>query len=84
MLSLLAVTLTVFNATKHLPTRNNLPAWAEGTNPWAQYLLLGMACVSLFACLIVFWAYRKGGHGRAEKAAVYYTGFSIALSLIHI
>ncbi|CAI7580339.1 unnamed protein product [Penicillium bialowiezense] len=78
VLSLLAVTLTVFNATKNLPTRNSLPAWAEGTNPWAQYLLLGMACVSLFACLIVFWAYRKGGHRRAEKAAVYYTGFSIA------
>ncbi|KAJ6073904.1 uncharacterized protein N7446_001681 [Penicillium canescens] len=78
VLSLLAVTLTVFNATKSLPTRNNLPAWAAGTNPWAQYLLLGMACVSLVACLIVFWAYRKGGHKRAEKAAVYYTSFSIA------
>jgi hypothetical protein len=37
-----------------------------------------MACVSLFACLIVFWAYRKGGHRRAEKAAIYYTSFSIA------
>ncbi|KAJ5943143.1 hypothetical protein N7516_003311 [Penicillium verrucosum] len=84
VLSLLAVTLTVFNATKHLPTRNNLPAWAEGTNPWAQYLLLSMACVSLFACLIVFWAYRKGGHGRAEKAAVYYTGFSIAFFAVNL
>ncbi|KAJ5120574.1 uncharacterized protein N7515_009962 [Penicillium bovifimosum] len=85
VLCLIAVTLTVFNATKHLPTRNSLPAWAPGTNPWAQYLLLGMACVSLVACLIVFWAYRKGGHGRAEKAAVYYTSFSIvffALNLI--
>ncbi|CAI7594190.1 unnamed protein product [Penicillium glandicola] len=84
VLSLLAVTLTVFNATKHLPTRNSLPAWAEGTNPWAQYLLLGMACVSLVACLIVFWAYRKGGHGRAEKAAVYYTGFSIAFFAVNL
>ncbi|KAJ5269261.1 hypothetical protein N7505_005019 [Penicillium chrysogenum] len=77
VLSLIAVTLTVFNATRHLPTRNNLPAWAGGTNPWAQYLLLSMACVSLVACLFVFWAYRKGGHGRAEKAAVYYTSFSL-------
>lgn len=85
VLSLLAVTLTIFNATKSIPTRNNLPAWAAGTNPWAQYLLLSMACVSLVACLIVFWAYRKGGHGHAEKAAVYYTAFSIvffALNLI--
>ncbi|KAJ5498782.1 hypothetical protein N7453_007833 [Penicillium expansum] len=84
VLSLLAVTLTVFNTTKHLPTRNSLPAWAEGTNPWAQYLLLGMACVSLFACLIVFWAYRKGGHGRAEKTAIYYTSFSIAFFAVNL
>ncbi|EKV05432.1 DNA-directed RNA polymerase II subunit RPB1 [Penicillium digitatum] len=84
VLSLLAVTLSVFNATKHLPARNSLPAWAEGTNPWAQYLLLGMACVSLIACLIVLWAYRKGGHGRAEKVAVYYTGFSIAFFAVNL
>lgn len=77
VLSLLAVTLTVFNATRNIPTRNNLPAWAEGTNPWAQYLLLSMACVSLFACVLVFWAYWKGGHKGAEKKAVYYTTFSI-------
>lgn len=77
MLSILAVTLTVFNATKSLPLRSSVPAWAEGTNPWAQYLLLAMACVSLFACLIVFWAYWKGGHRRAEKTAIYYTAFSI-------
>lgn len=77
VLSLLAVTLTVFNATKVLPTRNSLPAWAEGTNPWAQYMLLGMSCVSLFACVLVFWGYWKGGHRRAEKTAIYYTVFSI-------
>lgn len=40
-------------------------------------MLLAMACVSLFACLIVFWAYWKGGHKRAEKTAIYYTVFSI-------
>lgn len=71
------MTLTVFRATKSIPTRSSLPPWAEGTNPWAQYMLLGMACVSLFACLIVFWAYWKGGHKRAEKTAIYYTVFSI-------
>ncbi|KAF3398187.1 hypothetical protein F1880_005675 [Penicillium rolfsii] len=77
VLSLLATTLTIFRATKNLPSRNNLPAWAEGTNPWAQYLLLGLACFSLFACLIVFWGYWKGGHRRAEKVTVYYSTFSI-------
>ncbi|KAJ5975287.1 hypothetical protein N7481_008994 [Penicillium waksmanii] len=84
ILALLAVTLTVFRATKAIPTRNSLPAWAEGTNPWAQYMLLGMACVSLFACLIVFWAYWKGGHKRAEKTAIYYTVFSIFFFLFSL
>jgi hypothetical protein len=77
VLALLATTLTIFRATKNLPSRNGLPAWAEGSNPWAQYLLLGLACFSLFACLIVFWGYWKGGHRRAEKVTVYYTTFSI-------
>lgn len=36
-----------------------------------------MACLSLFACLIVFWGYWKGGYKRAEKVAVYYTVFSV-------
>ncbi|KAJ5825793.1 hypothetical protein N7474_002931 [Penicillium riverlandense] len=49
VLSLLAVTLSIFNATKTIEARNSLPAWAEGTNPWAQYMLLGMACLSLTA-----------------------------------
>lgn len=77
VLALLGTTLTIFNATKTIPARNSLPAWAEGTNPWAQYLLLGMSCLSLFACVLVFWGYWKGGHRRAEKTAIYYTTFSI-------
>ncbi|CAL5868613.1 uncharacterized protein PFLUO_LOCUS2840 [Penicillium psychrofluorescens] len=77
VLSLLAVTLSIFNTTKTIEARNSLPAWAEGTNPWAQYMLLGMSCISLFACIIVFWGYYKGGHRRAQKTAVYYTTFTI-------
>lgn len=77
MLSLLATTLTIFHTTKSLPTRNSKPAWAPGTNPWPQYLLLALSCVSLFACLLVFWGYWKGGHKRAEKVAVYYSIFSV-------
>jgi hypothetical protein len=77
VLAILTTTLTIFHASKHLPPRNNLPPWAQGTNPWPQYLLLTLACVSLFACLVVFWAYWKGGHKRAEKIAVYYTIFSV-------
>lgn len=77
VLSLLATTLTIFHTTKHLPTRNSKPAWAPDTKPWPQYLLLSLACVSLFACLIVFWGYWKGGHKRAEKVAIYYSIFSV-------
>ncbi|EAW11804.1 uncharacterized protein ACLA_005600 [Aspergillus clavatus NRRL 1] len=77
VLTILATTLMIFRATKTLPPRNNLPPWAQGTNPWPQYLLLSLACVSLFSCLIVFWAYWKGGHKRAEKVAVYYTIYSV-------
>jgi hypothetical protein len=44
-----------------------------------------VACLSLAACLFVFWGYYKGGHKRAEKVAVYYSVFSVcsfAFSLI--
>lgn len=84
-MTILATTLTIFHATKSLPARSGFPAWANGTNPWTQYLLLAVSVVSLVACLMVFWAYWKGGHKRAEKVAVYYTTFSVcffAFSLI--
>lgn len=84
VLAILAVTLTIFNATKDLPTRSSIPAWEPGTNPWAQYMLLSMACVSLIACLFVFWAYFKSGHRRAEKAAAYFTAFSIGFFLFSL
>lgn len=77
VLGMLSTSLTIFETTKSLPPRNNLPAWATGTNPWAQYLLLSLACFSLFTCLVVFYGYWKGGHRRAEKVAVYYSVFAV-------
>ncbi|KAL1968481.1 hypothetical protein VTN77DRAFT_1691 [Rasamsonia byssochlamydoides] len=77
VLSLISTTFSIFNATKSLPPRNNLPPWAIGTNPWPQILLLVLSCVSLFTCLIVFWGYWRGGHRRAEKVGVYYSVFSV-------
>lgn len=74
---MLAATFTIFNATKALPPRNNLPAWAANQKTWPQILLLVIACISLVACIAIFYAYWKGGHRRAEKAAVYYTAFSV-------
>lgn len=77
VLAILGTTLSIFNATKSLPSRNNLPAWAEGTNPWAQWVLLGVSCVSLLCCLLVFYGYFKGGHKLAQKYAFYYSILSV-------
>lgn len=77
VLSMLATTFSIFNATKHLPSRNSLPAWASGTNPWPQMVLLVISCISLVFATAIFWGYWRGGHKRAEKAAVYYTVFAV-------
>jgi hypothetical protein len=77
VLSLLATTFTIFNATKSLPPRNNLPAWSAHSKPWPQILLLVIAIISLVFSVGIFYAYWRGGHKRAEKAAVYYTMFAV-------
>ncbi|KKY28085.1 hypothetical protein UCRPC4_g00665 [Phaeomoniella chlamydospora] len=77
VLAMLSTTLTIFNATKSLPTRSSLPAWASGTNPWAQILVLVVACISLAFAILIFYGYWRGGHKRAEKVAVYYTVFAV-------
>lgn len=78
VLSMLSMTFSIFNATKALPTRNSLPAWADGTKTWPQKVVLAVSCVSLALCILVFWNYWRGGHKRAEKVAVYYTLFAVA------
>ena len=77
VLSMLSTTFQIFNATKHIPPRNNLPPWASTTNPWPQIILLVISCISLAFSLVIFWAYWRGGHNRASKTAVYYTVFAI-------
>jgi len=84
VLALVATTLHVFMATKHLPTKNNLPPWATGTQTWPQYVVLATACISLAFCLMVFWSYYRGGHRRAEKTAVYYTIFAVGFFIFSI
>jgi len=78
VLAMVSSTFAIFNATKALPPRNNLPAWAAGTKTWPQIVVLSTSSVSLALCLVVFWNYRRG-HKRAEKIAVYYTLFAVAL-----
>lgn len=84
ILALLSTTLSIFNATKHLPARNSLPAWAVGTKVWPQYVVLGIACVSMAFCILIFWGYFRGGHRRAEKVAVYYTLFAMGFFIFSI
>ncbi|KUJ22326.1 uncharacterized protein LY89DRAFT_680458 [Mollisia scopiformis] len=77
VLSMVSVTFSIFESTKALPARNNLPAWAVGTKTWPQKVILATSCVSLALCLCIFWNYWRGGHRRAEKVAVYYTLFAV-------
>ncbi|KAG8525409.1 uncharacterized protein KY384_009053 [Bacidia gigantensis] len=78
VLSMLSATFTIFNASRALPNRGKFPPWAPKQQIWPQVTMLVIAAVSLFMALGVFYAYWKGGHRRAEKAAIYYTFFSIA------
>ncbi|KAL5406077.1 hypothetical protein PMIN06_006576 [Paraphaeosphaeria minitans] len=84
VLSMIATTFSIFNATKHLPPRNGLPPWAENQKIWPQVLLLCIACISLFFSIIVIIAYTRGGHHRAEKVAAYYTVFAVGFFIFSI
>ena len=77
VLAMLSTTFSIFNATKALPPRNDLPAWAIGTSIWPQITLLVISCISLVFASFIFYAYWRGGHKRAEKTAVYYTVFAV-------
>lgn len=84
VLAMLSATFHIFETTRHLPARNNLPPWAVGTKTWPQYVCLAVSCVSLALCLAVFYAYWRGGHKRAEKTGVYYTLFAIGFFIFNI
>lgn len=77
ILAMISSSFAIFNITKTLPNQSKMPSWAKDTNTWPQKLVLSMACVSLLACIIVFLAYCRGGHRRAEKVGTYYTMFAI-------
>lgn len=81
---MVATAFAIFNATKHLPKRNNLPAWADNTKVWPQILLLSIAVISLVMSVIVILAYWKGGHHKAEKVAAYYTVFAVGFFVFSI
>jgi hypothetical protein len=84
VLSMLSATFSIFNATKTLPTRNGLPPWAQGGPIWPQVTLISIASISLLFSVLIFVAYFRHGHKRAEKVAVYYTSFAIAFFVFSI
>lgn len=81
---MLAAVFMIFNATRALPSRNGLPAWAPNSKTWPQITLLVIACISLAMCIIIFYGYWRGGHRRAEKVAVYYTTFAVGFFIFSI
>ncbi|UKZ77153.1 hypothetical protein TrVFT333_004872 [Trichoderma virens FT-333] len=84
ILAMLSSSFAIFNATKSLPQQSKMPSWANGTNPWAQKLVLAMACLSLAISVLVFVAYCRGGHRRAEKVGTYYTIFAIGWFIVSL
>ncbi|KAL8703946.1 MAG: hypothetical protein Q9201_002896 [Fulgogasparrea decipioides] len=84
VLSMLSATFTIFNASKHLPPRGKSTPWAHHQQTWPQITLLCIACVSLAMSIGILYAYWRGGHRRAEKAAIYYTVFAIGFFIFSI
>ncbi|KAL8942387.1 MAG: hypothetical protein Q9216_001707 [Gyalolechia sp. 2 TL-2023] len=84
VLAMISATFTIFNATKALPPRGKSPPWAQNQKTWPQITMLCIACVSLAMAVGILYAYWKGGHRRAEKAAVYYTVFAIGFFVFSI
>ncbi|KAL8836548.1 MAG: hypothetical protein Q9170_002868 [Blastenia crenularia] len=84
VLSMLSATFTIFNASKNLPSRGKSSPWAANQTTWPQITLLCIACVSLAMSVGILYAYWRGGHRRAEKAAVYYTVFAIGFFVFSI
>ncbi|EEH44867.2 uncharacterized protein PADG_01156 [Paracoccidioides brasiliensis Pb18] len=82
ILSLVATSFVIFNATKNLAQKNSFNAWAPNTPLWPQILILSIASISLLFCIGVFYGYFRGGHKRAEKVAVYYTVFSVMFFIV--
>ena len=81
VLGMLSTSLTIFQATKDLSSRSNLPPWAVGQSTWPQIVLLVVSSISLTICVCVFYSYWRGGHRKAKKTAGYYATFSIGIFL---
>lgn len=84
ILAMISSSLAIFNATRSLPALNGLPAWANTSQTWPQYVVLSCASVSLLITIIIFIGYCRGGHKRAEKVGVYYTLFAVGWFILNM
>jgi len=69
VLALVASTFQIFNATRHLLPRNNLPPWSQTTPTWPQITILVISSMSLMLSLYIMYGYWSGGHSKAERIA---------------
>ncbi|KAH6690447.1 hypothetical protein F5X68DRAFT_229764 [Plectosphaerella plurivora] len=84
IISMLSASFAIFNATRSLPAQSNMPSWSQNTMLWPQILVIVVASISILGCMIVFCAYFRGGHKRAEKVATYYTMFAIGWFIVSL
>jgi len=73
VLSLLASTFQIVNATRHLAPRNGFTPWSVIGPRWPQITLLVISSISLLLSLSIMYGYWKGGHAKAQKAAFHAT-----------
>lgn len=86
---MLSATFTIFNTTKsigavNISGKSKATPWAPQQKIWPQVTLLTIACISLAMSMGIIYAYWRGGHRRAEKAAVYYTVFAVGFFVFSI
>lgn len=84
IVSMLSASFAIFNATRSLPAQSNMPAWSQNTMLWPQILVIVVASISILGCMMVFCAYFRGGHKRAERIATYYTMFAIGWFIVSL
>ena len=78
---MLSTSLTIFRATKALPTRfvgtKPLTPWAKDQKIWPQLVVLVISCLSLAIAIVALWRYRRGPNRRARRADWTYNFFAM-------
>lgn len=84
VLSMVAVSISIFKATRTISTKNKFVAWPKSINTSSQIITLLIACISLIVCVLVFTQYYRTGHRGAERTGRYQILFSIGWFIFSI